>query len=120
LPAVRELLAHFDPDDLGVHCLPLSHFGVMSGDPGMLQALVDAGLGLNPPGASLSPLHSAVAIGSIPMIRILIVAGVDCEVRDAFGATALDWAYEVEDRGSVLAVLLAAGLRRPTVLRSAG
>ena len=119
-PAVLALLPRSDPDDLGVHGLPLSHFAVMSGDPRMLQTLVDAGVALNPRGASLSPLHSAVAIGSIPMIRTLMGAGVDCEVRDAFGATALEWAYEVEDRGSVLAVLLAAGLRRPTVLRSAG
>jgi hypothetical protein len=46
------------------------------------------------------------------MIRALIVAGVDRGAPDAFGATALDWAYEIEDRGSVIAVLLAGYLRR--------
>jgi ankyrin repeat protein len=117
-PAARSMLA--GSAALGVHCLPLSHFAVMSGDPGVLQALVDDGVNLNPPGASLSPLHSAVAIGSIPMIRALIAAGVDRDVTDAFGATALDWAYEVEDRGSVLALLLAAGLRPAAALRTAG
>src|SRR5262249_42240380 len=73
--------------------------------------LIGEGVMLNPPLASLSPLHSAVAIGSVPMIRALIGSGVDCTAKDAYGATALDWAYELDDRGTVLAVLLAAGLR---------
>ena len=117
----RALLPDADPAACGVHGLPILHFGVMSGDPGMLGVLIDYGVDLNPTGASLSALHSAVAIGSVPMIRALVTAGIDCNVEDAFGATALDWAYDVGDRGSVLAVLLAAGLRRGRVdLRTAG
>jgi uncharacterized protein len=120
-PAVNSMLTASDSVALGAHALPLSHFAVMSGDPVMLESLVDLGVDLNPPGASLSPLHTAVGIGSIPMIRTLIAAGVDRDVKDAFGATALDWAYAFEDRGSVLAVLLAAGLRPAAAdLRTAG
>jgi hypothetical protein len=48
------------------------------------------------------------------MIRALMEAGVDRSVTDAFGATALDWAYEIEDKGSVLAVMLSGYLRRAT------
>ena len=87
---------------------------VVSRDRSILDMLLDAGVALNPRGASLSPLHSAVAVGSVPMIRALIEAGVDRTVTDAFGATALDWAYDVEDKGSNLAVFLAGYLRRAT------
>jgi hypothetical protein len=99
-------------DACGVHRLPLLHFAVMSRNASIVEMLLAAGVAVNPRGASLSPLHSAVAIGSIPIIRALIVAGVDRSASDAFGATALDWAYEIEDRGSVIAVLLAGYLRR--------
>jgi ankyrin repeat protein len=112
--AVRTLLPSSRPDALGVHRLPLLHFAVVSRDPSVVDMLLDAGVALNPRGASLSPLHSAVAIGSVPMIRALIEAGVDRTVTDAFGATALDWAYDVEDKGSILAVVLAGYLRRAT------
>lgn len=112
--AVLELLPEAGLDACGVHALPLLHFAVMSRDQGMVELLLHEGVHLNPDGASLSPLHSAVAIGSVPMIRALVAAGVDCGATDAFGATALDWAYEVEDRGSVIAVLLSGYLRRVT------
>ena len=117
IEALNEFLQDTDPTECGIHGLPLSHFAVVSGDTGTVQALIDAGIEMNPAGASLSPLHTAVAIGSIPMIKALMATGVDIGVSDAFGATALDWAYDVEDRGSVLAVLLAAGLRRPAAER---
>ena len=107
-----ELLPFTAADACGVHRLPLLHFAVMSREPAVVEMLLAAGVAVNPPGASLSPLHAAVAIGSVPMIRALIVAGVDRSAQDAFGATALDWAYEIEDRGSVIAVLLAGYLRR--------
>ncbi len=112
--AVGSLLPFSRPEALGVHRLPLLHFAVVSRDPSILDMLLDAGVALNPRGASLSPLHSAVAVGSVPMIRALIEAGVDRTVTDAFGATALDWAYDVEDKGSILAVFLAGYLRRAT------
>ena len=114
MKAVRALWHFTRPDVLGVHRLPLLHFAVMSRDPAMLDMLLDAGVALHPRGASLSPLHSAVAIGSVPMIRALMEAGVDRTVTDAFGATALDWAYDVEDKGSILAVFLSGYLRRAT------
>jgi uncharacterized protein len=112
MEGASELLEDTSPDACGVHSLPLLHFGVVSRDLAMLQMLLRAGVALNPKRASLSPLHSAVGIGSVPMIRVLVAAGVDCAVTDAFGATALDWAHDVEDRGSVLAVFLSGYLRR--------
>ena len=112
--AVEALLPFSRPGALGVHRLPLLHFAVVSRDPSLLDMLLQAGVALNPRGASLSPLHSAVAVGSVPMIRALIENGVDRAMTDAFGATALDWAYDVEDKGSILAVMLAGYLRRAT------
>jgi len=112
--AVEALLPFTRPDVLGVHRLPLLHYAVVSRDPAVLDRLLQAGVALHPQGASLSPLHSAVAVGSVPMIRALVEAGVDRSMTDAFGATALDWAYEVEDKGSILAVLLSGYLRRAT------
>ena len=112
MAAVEALLPYSGRDALGVHRLPLLHFAVMSRDPSIVDTLLDAGVALHPRGASLSPLHSAVAVGSVPMIRALVEAGVDRMVTDAFGATALDWAYDVEDKGSILAVVLAGYLRR--------
>ena len=109
---IRKLMAFAPPYALGVHGLPLLHFAVMSREPEIVDILLAANVAVNPNGASLSPLHSAVAIGSVPMIRALILAGVDRSAPDAYGATALDWAYEIEDRGSVIAVLLAGYLRR--------
>jgi ankyrin repeat protein len=114
LRAVQGRLRFTSLDALGVHRLPLLHFGIVSRDPAMLDMLIDSGVVLNPRGASLSPLHTAVAVGSVPMIRALMEAGVDRSVTDAFGATALDWAYEIEDKGSVLAVMLSGYLRRAT------
>jgi len=110
--AVRTLMPFTRTDSLGVHRLPLLHFAVVSRDPAILGMLLDEGVALNPRGASLSPLHTAVAVGSVPMIRTLVEAGVDRSMTDAFGATALDWAYDVEDKGSILAVVLAGYLRR--------
>jgi ankyrin repeat protein len=114
LRAVHAQLRMTSLDALGVHRLPLLHFAVVSRDPAMLAMLLDSGVALNPRGASLSPLHTAVAVGSVPMIRALMEAGVDRSMTDAFGATALDWAYEIEDKGSVLAVVLSGYLRRAT------
>jgi ankyrin repeat protein len=93
--AVRSMTAGRDRDLLGVHDLPLLHFAVMSRDLAMVEALLAAGAAHSSPAASLSPLHSAVGIGSTSMVRVLVSAGADVAFTDAFGETALDWAYDL-------------------------
>ena len=93
---VRALLPAHSAQACGIHGLPILHFGVVSRDVQMLEFLLGAGVAANQPGASLSPLHSAVAIGSKTMIRLLLAAGADTRFRDALGATALDWAQELD------------------------
>jgi ankyrin repeat protein len=93
---VRALLPAHSAPACGIHGLPLLHFGVVSRDVQMLEFLLGAGVAANQPGASLSPLHSAVAIGSKAMIRLLLAAGADTRFRDALGATALDWAQDLD------------------------
>lgn len=92
---VRALLSSHRPGTCGVHRLPLLHFGVVSRDVQLLEFLLGAGVAPNQRDASLSPLHSAVAIGSTEMIRLLLAAGADTTFRDALGATPLDWALEL-------------------------
>jgi ankyrin repeat protein len=104
--SVRSMLSATSVDACGVHDLPLLHFGVMSRDISMLEMLIDFGVSLNPPSASLPPLHSAVAVGSAPMVRVLLSAGARPQSTDAFGATALDWAHEFEGGESELVALL--------------
>jgi len=92
----RSMLSSGSLDACGIHSLPLLHFGVMSRDISVLRMLVDANVAPNPPHASLSALHSAVAIGSAAMIPLLIAAGVSTTAVDAsFGATPYDWALKV-------------------------
>ena len=93
--AVAARLAELPASGCGVHRLPMLHFGIVSRDLGMLALLVDEGVAVNPRGASVPPLHSAVAIGSGPMVEALLGAGADLQATDAFGATALDWATEL-------------------------
>jgi len=97
---VVSMLADRPKDICGVHRLPLLHFAVVSRDLGMVEALIAAGACLSPPAASLSPLHAAVAVDSAPIVRSLLRAGADVAFTDAFGQTALDWAYElcIKDR----------------------
>jgi ankyrin repeat protein len=94
--AARRLLDGVHADACGVHDLPILHFAIVSTDLGMVRMLVDAGVAVNPRKASLSPLHSAVATGSLPAVRLLLVAGADPTVRDALGATAIDWAIAMD------------------------
>lgn len=103
---IRRLLAGVPLDALGVHGLPILHFGIVGGDLQTVEELVAAGVPVNPPCASLPPLHSAVASGSPPMVRALIAAGADTDSVDAFGATAADWAIELDGRGSRLLEVL--------------
>jgi hypothetical protein len=110
-PAVRSMLASSASDAHGIHDLPLLHFGVMSRDIAMLELLLDASVALNPPGASLSPLHSAVAIGSSAMVRLLLSAGASLACPDAFGATALDWALALDRSELVHSLTISRDLR---------
>src|SRR5262245_31859276 len=92
LAAIRRTLSGVRPDACGVHGLPLAHFAVMSREPGVLEWVLAAGVEVNPAGASVSPLHTAVAIGSEAMTGLLLAAGADPDFPDAFGRTAADWA----------------------------
>jgi hypothetical protein len=97
---IRSMWRADSPAALGVHRLPLLHFGIVSRDVGVVEMLLDLGAMLDPPGAGLSPLHSAVAIGSARMVRCLAAAGASGAAVDAFGATAFEWAERLEDAGS--------------------
>jgi ankyrin repeat protein len=72
----------------------------------MLDLLIRAGVVLDPPGASLSGLHSAVGFGLLPMIQALVLAGANTKSTDAFGATALDWAHQLGPVDSEIVDLL--------------
>lgn len=93
--AVHALVSAANADACGVHGLPLLHFGIMSRDPSVFQLMVDKGVSVNPPRASLPPLHSAVATGQVIAIKTLIFFGADLRATDAFGATASDWALDI-------------------------
>jgi len=92
----------------GVHDLPLLHFAVVSRDIETVEALIATGAPVCSSAASLSPLHSAAGIGSKPMVRALVSAGADISRADAFGQTALDWAYELRETDPELLELLGA------------
>jgi hypothetical protein len=87
---------------VGIHCLPLLHFAAVSRDVGAVELLLELGANPDPPAASLSPLHSAVAVASAPMIRCLMMAGARTSAVDAFGSTPLDWAREMWGSSSKL------------------
>ncbi len=106
--AVSAMVASGPKDLCGVHYLPLLHFAVMSRDLAMVEALIASGAPLCPPAASLSPLHTAAGIGSKPMVRALVSAGADVSFTDAFGQTALDWAYDLRVTDSEMLELLGA------------
>ena len=84
------------PDICGVHGLPLLHFAIMGGAAGIVEALLAAGVEVNLNRAALPPLHSAVASGRHDLVRLLLDAGADATACDAYGATALDWARELD------------------------
>ena len=92
----------------GIHDLPLLHFAVVSRDPAVVELLLGLGATPNPPGASLSPLHTAVAVASAAMIERLLMAGANASAVDAFGSTPLDWACELWGPDSHMLRLLAA------------
>jgi ankyrin repeat protein len=103
LNAVVELYDRSRPDVCGVHKLPLLHFAVVSGSMDMVETLIAAGAGINPKDAALPPLHSAVASGNAQLVELLLLAGADRAARDTYGATALDWAVDLDGYNSPLA-----------------
>jgi uncharacterized protein len=111
---VIAMLPRHDHAVCGIHNLPLLHFAVVSRDLSTLEALLCQGVSANPPEACLSALHTAVSIASLPMVQLLVGAGADIVFPDAFGATALDWAYELGLRGGETLALLTSNRQRPT------
>lgn len=96
---VRLVMARFEDsrrDARGVHGLPLLHFAVMSGSDPLLAFLLAGGAEVNPRDAPVTPLHSAVAAGCGEGVRRLLEAGADVCAVDSFGATALDWAIDLD------------------------
>jgi hypothetical protein len=89
-------------EPIGIHSLPVLHFGVMSRNPETVARLLAAGASVNPLNASVPPLHSAVAIRDLFMVEQLLQAGADRDAADAFEDTALDWAVFIEGPGSLL------------------
>jgi ankyrin repeat protein len=89
------------PDICGVHGLPLLHFAIVGGAEGIVEALLAAGVAVNLKRAALPPLHSAVASGRHDLVRLLLNAGADVTARDAYGATAADWARELDGDESI-------------------
>jgi ankyrin repeat protein len=100
------LLAGASSEACGVHDLPLLHFGIMSGEMPMIELLTHAGIEINPPNASLPPLHSAVAVGFSSAVLLLLRLGADIEAIDPFGATAEDWARALLGPQSAIAEIL--------------
>jgi ankyrin repeat protein len=95
----KATVARYDPerpDACGIHGLPLLHFAIMSKVAVMLEALLRAGVAVNPKCAALPPLHSAVASGRYDFVRLLLHAGANTMACDSSGATALDWAIDLD------------------------
>ncbi len=82
-------------DALGIHYLPLLHFAAVSRDVKVVELLLDLGANPNAAGASLSPLHTAVAVGSATMISRLVRSGAKTTAVDAYGCTPVAWAGEL-------------------------
>lgn len=93
-------------DARGVHGLPLLHFAVVSGSDQLLAVLLAGGAEVNPRDAPVTPLHSAVAAGCGKSVRRLLEAGADVCALDLFGATALDWAIDLDGPDSVSARMI--------------
>jgi Ankyrin repeats (many copies) len=69
-----------------------------------MRRLIQAGADVNAPSAELyphgTPLHHAVASGSLDAVKLLVEAGADPSTRDsAWGGTPLGWAEHYVDEG---------------------
>ena len=96
---VRLTMARFEDsrrDARGVHGLPLLHFAIVGGNKDLLETLLRNGAEINPRGAPVMPLHSAVAAGRGETVRRLLEAGADVGAVDSLGATALEWAIDLD------------------------
>jgi ankyrin repeat protein len=102
-PAVMSRYNPSRPDICGVHGLPLLHFAIVGGAAGIVEALLGAGVEVNPKRSALPPLHSAIASGRHDLVRLLLDAGADATACDAYGATALDLARELDGDASISA-----------------
>jgi len=105
----RLVLSRFDAagrDARGVHGLPLLHFAIVGGNLELLDLLLEDGAAINPPKAPVSPLHTAVAVKPVDVIRRLLDAGADVNAPDAMGARPLDWAIDLHGPRSQAARLL--------------
>jgi hypothetical protein len=116
LKAVVAALAGKPRNACGVHGLPAIHFGIVSRDVEVVTLLIEEGVALAPRRASISPLHSAVAVGVRPIVDLLLERGADPSARDAFGATPLDWANRLYGAGSPLVRTLTAVPARTTCI----
>ena len=113
LKAAKAALADTPRDACGVHGLPTLHFAVASRDVEVVTQLLGVGVAVIPRRASISPLHSAVAVGLQSILLVLLAEGADPLARDAFGATPLDWACRLYGTGSSLVRILAASSAKP-------
>jgi uncharacterized protein len=105
----RLAMVRFDAtsaDARGVHGLPLLHFAIVGGSIEMLDLLLEKGVAINPPKAPVSPLHTAVAMKPVSVIRKLLDAGADANAPDSMGATPLDWAVDLHGPRSLAARML--------------
>jgi hypothetical protein len=69
----------------------------LNGKANALRRMIDAGVDLNAPSADLyshgTPLHHAVASGSLEAVQVMVEAGADSTIKDTlWGGTPLGWA----------------------------
>ena len=82
---------------------------ILAGDPGLAEALIDAGLDIEAQIAlGLPPLHYALQLDRDDIVQILLEAGADLESRDSQGRTPLMVAASFSDADTIQ-VLLDAG-----------
>ena len=93
-------------DARGVHGLPLLHFAIVGGNLELLGLLLERGAAVNPYGAPVSPLHTAVAMKPLSVVRMLLEAGADANAPDSMGASPLDWGIDLHGAGAEVTELL--------------